>query len=53
MIAALPMYDRPELQAANDRYWALIRAGLPPTQSPNLFTLGPAAAFLKQSPFSV
>lgn len=28
MIAALPMYDRPELQAANDRYWALIRAGL-------------------------
>ncbi|MBB4845865.1 hypothetical protein HNP55_004419 [Paucibacter oligotrophus] len=30
-----------------------IRAGLPPTQSPNLFVLGPAAAFLKQSPFTV
>ncbi len=30
-----------------------IRAGLPPTQSPNLFTLGPAAAFLKQGPFTV
>jgi ABC-type phosphate/phosphonate transport system substrate-binding protein len=28
MIAALPMYDRPELQAVNDRYWALMRAGL-------------------------
>ncbi|MCV0440159.1 MAG: caspase family protein [Hydrogenophaga sp.] len=32
---------------------ARVRAGLPPTQSPNLFTLGPAAAFLKQQPFSV
>lgn len=28
MIAALPMYDRPETQAANDRLWALIRAAL-------------------------
>lgn len=32
---------------------AHIRAGLPPSQSPNLFTLGPAAPFLKQAPFSV
>ena len=35
------------------RLHALVRAGLPPSQSPNLFTLGPAAAFLKQAPFSV
>ena len=35
------------------RMHALIRAGLPPTQSPNLFTLGPAAPFLKQAPLSV
>lgn len=28
MIAALPMYDRPELRGATDRYWALIRDGL-------------------------
>jgi len=28
MLAALPMYDRPETEAANDRYWALIRDGL-------------------------
>ncbi|NGQ89799.1 phosphate/phosphite/phosphonate ABC transporter substrate-binding protein [Rhodobacter sp. HX-7-19] len=28
MIASLPMYDRPELRAATDRYWALIRAEL-------------------------
>lgn len=27
-IASLPMYDRPELRAETDRYWALIRAGL-------------------------
>ncbi|MDB5849588.1 MAG: peptidase [Rhodoferax sp.] len=32
---------------------ARIRAGLPPTQSPNLFTLGSAAKFVKQRPFSI
>lgn len=31
----------------------LIAAGLPPTQSPNLFVLGSAASFLKQRPFTV
>ncbi len=30
-----------------------VRAGLPPTQSPNLFTLGSAATFLKQEPFTL
>jgi len=30
-----------------------IRAGMPPTQSPNLFTLGPVAAFARERPFSV
>ena len=34
-------------------FHAKVRAGLPPTQSPNLFTLGPAAAFLKQTPFTI
>lgn len=28
MIATLPMYDRPETQDANDRFWALIREHL-------------------------
>lgn len=28
MIASLPMYDRPELRAETDRYWALIRQEL-------------------------
>ena len=30
-----------------------IKAALPPTQSPNLFTLGKAGAFLAQPPFTV
>ncbi len=34
-------------------FHAQIRAQLPPTQSPNLFTLGPAARFVRQQPFSV
>ena len=28
VIAALPMYDRPETRAATDRFWAAVRAGL-------------------------
>ena len=35
------------------RLHALVRAGLPATQSPNLFTLGPAAEFLQQTPFTI
>ncbi len=34
-------------------FHARIRAALPATQSPNLFTLGPAAPFLVQKPFTV
>lgn len=34
-------------------FQARIRALLPPTQSPNLYALGPAGAFLKQQPFSL
>ena len=30
-----------------------IKAALPPTQSPNLFTLGKAGTFLVQTPFTV
>jgi hypothetical protein len=32
---------------------AKIRGAMPPTQTPNLFQLGPAAAFAKQHPFKV
>ena len=34
-------------------FHARVKARLPPTQSPNLFTLGKAGAFLAQSPFQV
>jgi hypothetical protein len=34
-------------------FHARIRAGMPSSQSPNLFTLGDASAFLAQVPFSV
>lgn len=34
-------------------FHARIRASMPASQSPNLFTLGPAAAFLAQRPFSL
>jgi metacaspase-1 len=34
-------------------FHAAIKAGMPPTQSPNLFPLGPAAAFARERPFSV
>lgn len=35
------------------RFHVRIRAALPPTQSPNLFVLGPASSFLTQTPFTV
>jgi hypothetical protein len=35
------------------RFHATIKGGMKPTQTPNLFTLGPAAAFARQEPFSV
>jgi hypothetical protein len=35
------------------RFHAAIRSRMPPTQSPNLFQLGPAAAFALQQPFRV
>lgn len=35
------------------RFHKTIVAGMEPTQTPNLFVLGPATAFLKQQPFTV
>lgn len=34
-------------------FHAAIRSRLPPTQSPNIFALGPAGAFMSQAPFTV
>jgi hypothetical protein len=35
------------------KFYAEIKAGMPPSQTPNLFQLGPTAAFARQQPFSV
>jgi hypothetical protein len=35
------------------QFHARVKARMPPTQSPNLFALGPAGAFLAQTPFNV
>jgi hypothetical protein len=35
------------------RFHAEIVAGMPSNQTPNLYTLGPVSAFLRQRPFSV
>jgi hypothetical protein len=35
------------------KFHAAIKAAMPRTQSPNLFTIGPASAFVRQRPFSV
>ena len=34
------------------KFYAAIKARMPPTQVPNLFSLGPAASFVTQRPFS-
>lgn len=49
----LRVWNDGRFKGSHARLHALVRAGLPATQSPNLFTLGPAAGFLQQTPFTV
>ena len=35
------------------KFHAAIKSAMPLTQSPNFFTLGPSAAFVRQQPFAV
>ena len=49
----LRIWNNGAFEGNHAQFHARVRAGLPPTQSPNLFTLGPAAAFLKQRPFTL
>lgn len=49
----LKVWNHGTFQGTYGSFHARIRAALPPTQSPNLFVLGDAAAFLKQAPFTV
>ncbi|MGE3507830.1 MAG: caspase family protein [Vicinamibacterales bacterium] len=49
----LRVWKKGAFQGDYRRFHATIRAGMDPRQTPNLFTLGRAATFLKQRPFVV
>ena len=49
----LQVWNHGKFKGSYASFHAKIRASMPASQSPNLFALGPAAAFLKQPPFSV
>jgi hypothetical protein len=49
----LKIWDAGAFRGDYNAFHAHIRSGMPRSQSPNLFVLGRAAAFLKQKPFTV
>jgi metacaspase-1 len=49
----LKVWDQGRFQGSTALFHAQIRRRMPASQSPNLYTLGPAAALLKQRPFSI
>jgi len=49
----LQVWNHGAYRGSYAKFHAAIRARMPATQSPNFFTLGPAAAFVAQQPFSV
>jgi hypothetical protein len=49
----LTVWNRGNFDGNYATFHAHIRAGMPASQSPNLFTMGPVATFLKQKPFTV
>src|SRR6185436_11270577 len=49
----LKVWSQGAFQGNYGTFHARIKAGLPPSQSPNLFTLGVAGKFLAQRPFTV
>ena len=49
----LKVWNRGAFGGDYNAFHGAIRAGLPRTQSPNLFVLGAAAKFVKQKPFTV
>lgn len=49
----LKVWNQGKFKGDYNLFHQRIRAGLPATQSPNLFVLGSSAAFIKQAPFSV
>jgi hypothetical protein len=49
----LKVWNQGGFKGSYGQFHARVRAAMPATQTPNLFTLGSAAAFLAQEPFSV
>jgi hypothetical protein len=49
----LRVWDHAKYQGNYARFHASIKALMPPTQVPNLFTLGRVTTFVTQQPFSV
>jgi hypothetical protein len=49
----LTVWNRGNFDGNYATFHAHIRGGMPASQSPNLFTMGPVATFLKQKPFTV
>ena len=49
----LTVWNRGNFDGNYATFHAHIKSGMPAIQTPNLFTLGPVATFLKQKPFSV
>jgi metacaspase-1 len=49
----LKVWNHGAFEGTHGNFHARIRAAMPPSQSPNLFVLGPATSFLMQTPFTV
>lgn len=49
----LKVWDAGKYRGNYAKFHSAIKSKLPPTQSPNFFTLGPATAFAQQQPFTV
>ena len=49
----LTVWNRGNFDGNYATFHAHIKAGMPAIQTPNLFTMGPVATFLKQKPFAV
>jgi hypothetical protein len=49
----LQVWNHGKYHGTYTRFHAAIKAKMPSTQSPNFFTLGPAAKFAREQPFSV
>ena len=49
----LKVWNHGSFKGTYAKLHAAIKSAMPPTQSPNLFTVGPSAAFVRERPFTV